>query len=92
MKRALSWLVGVRGPQRAVSVAGAYRDLFAGAPGQAVLRDLARFGRIAETSFVLGDAHATAFNEGTRAAVLHVLELAGVDPVALAQSLQQETD
>lgn len=89
----LAWLknaFGVRG----ASVAAAYRSLF-GSPagdGARVLADLARYCRAGTTSFVAGDPHQTAFNEGARDVFLHIVELAGLDPAAVADFFNEETN
>lgn len=51
-----------------------YRDVFSTDQGLLVLRDLARFCGVLETSVMAGDPHMTAFNEGKRAAFLHIIE------------------
>ena len=46
-----------------------------GIGAESVLRDLYMEGGIMTTSFVPGDPHQTSFNEGTRAVVIHILEM-----------------
>jgi hypothetical protein len=98
MKTGLVWLRNAFGARRGVAVANAYRALFAGGGGEGrlVLDDLARYCRAGATSFVANDPHQTAFNEGARDVFLHVAELAGLDPSAIADyfipSSDKETD
>jgi hypothetical protein len=87
MKPGLLWLANAFGAPRAAEVANAYRNTFAGDDGRRVLADLARYCRFGATSFVPGDPHQTAFNEGARDAFLHVIELAGVAPGEIAELL-----
>ncbi len=79
MKRAVEWLFNAHG-RRAKRVAGAYVNLLGSPEGHAVLRDLAAYCRVGTSSFVPGDPHQTAFNEGARDVFLHVAEMAGVKP------------
>lgn len=87
MRAGLVWLRNAFGARRGSAVANAYRGLFgAGSDdGNRVLADLARYCRAGCTSFVAGDPHQTAFNEGARDAFLHVVELAGLTPAEIAQ-------
>jgi hypothetical protein len=97
VKSGLMWLANTFGTRRAAEVASAYRNTFAGDDGRRVLLDLARYCRFGATSFVAGDPHQTAFNEGARDAFLHVIELAGLtaaeigQALATDQSIEQET-
>lgn len=79
MKRAIEWLFNAHG-RRAKAVAGAYRALLASPEGKLMLRDLAAYCRVGQSSFVAGDPHQTAFNEGARDVFLHVAEMAGIRP------------
>ncbi len=79
MKRAVEWLFNAHG-RRARPVAAAYRELLATPEGQLVLRDLAAYCRVGASSFIAGDPHQTAFNEGARDVFLHVAEMAGIRP------------
>lgn len=82
MKPGIQWLMRLFGPARAPAVAAAYRDALDPATprGRAVMADLAHYCRVGQTSFVAGDPHQTAFNEGARDVFLHVAELVGVSP------------
>jgi hypothetical protein len=86
MSAGLIWLGNVFGARRGQAVANAYRNLFAvpDGDGRLVIGDLARYCRAGTTSFVAGDPHQTAFNEGARDVFLHVAELAGLNPAAIA--------
>lgn len=44
------------------------------------VQDMARAAGMYSTSFVPGDPHATAHNEGRRALFLHICEMAGLTP------------
>lgn len=78
--------------QAVLRVAGAYRDTLGNDSPQArlVLDDLARLCCAATTTFVSGDPVATAFNEGKRTVLLHILEALGVKPSDLAFQLLEE--
>lgn len=94
MKAGLIWLSNAFGARRGQAVASAYRNLFAAGDGDGgiVLDDLARYCRAGTTSFVAGDSHQTAFNEGARDVFLHVAELAGLDPAAVADFFIRNPD
>lgn len=75
-----------------VKAAGAYRDTLGSGSPQArqVLEDLSRLCFAATTTFVPGDPVATAFNEGKRTVLLHILEAAGVKAGDLMAQLLEE--
>lgn len=75
-----------------IQTANAYRDtLGTGSPqAQRVIEDLSRLCFAATTTFVSGDPVATAFNEGKRTVLLHILEALGVKPSDLAFQLLEE--
>lgn len=52
-----------------------YKEVFSGPSGEYVLASLFDFLGFYKQSFVQGDAYLTAFNEGKRAAALHILQL-----------------
>ena len=82
-------------------VAGAYEKMAETAEFRLILEDLARYAGLRTTSFVPGKSDQTAFNEGQRDLVFHLLEMANLDlciqPMVKAQaqdnrSIQQEED
>lgn len=76
-------------------LAGAYRACLAPESPQAkaVLEDLSRLCHAGTTTFVQGDPVATAFNEGKRTVLLHVLEALGVKPSDIAfQQLEEKRE
>lgn len=77
MKRVIEWLLNAHGRQ-AKQVAGAYLTMFGDVQGKVILSDLATYCRVGSSSFVPGDPHQTAFNEGARDVFLHIAEMAGV--------------
>jgi hypothetical protein len=90
MRRGLVWLANAFGARRGAAVAHAYRTVFAASDdGRRVLADLARYCRAGCTSFVAGDPHQTAFNEGARDAFLHIVELVGLAPAEIAELLAE---
>lgn len=80
MKAGVQWLLNVFGDKKARQLAMDYRDFVAGDPGRRIMADLAQYCRVGHTSFVAGDPHQTAFNEGARDVFLHISELAGLQP------------
>lgn len=49
-----------------------YRDTFGDNSGKHVLQDLEKRCNMHISSYVAGDAHATAFEEGKRLVILHI--------------------
>ncbi|MGD9742292.1 MAG: hypothetical protein AB7V53_06590 [Dongiaceae bacterium] len=90
MRPGALWLARAFGPQQAPAVAAAYRDALG--PGRdaarLVLADLARYCRVGQSSFVAGDPHQTAFNEGARDVYLHVAEMIGLEPGELVTGIE----
>jgi len=52
-----------------------YNDLFTGEAGKQVLGDLEARCNWRSSSYVAGDANATAFEEGKRAVLLHIYNM-----------------
>lgn len=52
-----------------------YTDLFNSTAGEKVLRDLESRCNWRASSYVAGDANATAFEEGKRAVILHIYNM-----------------
>ncbi len=73
MKAGIAWLLRLHGRRRARRVAEAYRQRLDGEDVLArfILSDLAQYCRAGQSSFVPGDPHQTAFNEGARDVFLH---------------------
>ncbi len=70
-----TWLIAQHGEAKAEKVAAAYRNLFRTKSAQLVLADLGTLAHEVETSFD-PDPYRTAFNEGQRSVLLHILYLA----------------
>jgi len=49
-----------------------YKETFATENGASVLKDLEKRCNMRSSSYVAGDANATAFEEGKRAVILHI--------------------
>lgn len=67
----------------------AYRAVFDTPAGREVLADILTRGNLVETSFVPGDQHTTAFNEGKRRLALEIIERLNVNPEALLKMLRE---
>lgn len=94
MKAGLAWLLRLHGRRRAQRVAEAYRQQLdpANAASRLILSDLAHYCRIGQSSFVPGDSHQTAFNEGARDVFLHVAEMIGLAPAAFTALIDEVMD
>ncbi|MBL8709837.1 MAG: hypothetical protein JNL25_11635 [Rhodospirillaceae bacterium] len=94
MKAGIGWLLRLHGRARAQRVAQAYRrQLGAGdAASRLILSDLAHYCRVGQSSFVAGDPHQTAFNEGARDVFLHVAEMIGLAPGDFATLIDEVID
>lgn len=71
------------------ATARAYQAVFRSAGGQAVLADILTRAGMVGSSFVPGDPHATAFNEGKRRLALEIIERLNVNPDALLRMLRE---
>ncbi|WP_374382944.1 hypothetical protein [Dongia sp.] len=90
MKAGIGWLIRLHGRPRARRVAAAYRDIFADErQARLVLSDLAHYCRVGQSSFIAGDPHQTAFNEGARDVFLHIAEMSGVTPQDFAGLVEE---
>lgn len=92
MSAAVQWLTNAFPAMHAAQVARAYRRVF-GAEDQSrdarlILDDLALYCGLRRTGFVPGAPDPTAFNEGQRDVLLHLLSLAEMPPEALLQPQQ----
>jgi hypothetical protein len=94
MNAGLAWLLRLHGARRARRVAEAYRRHLAAesAGARLILSDLAHYCRVGRSSFVPGDSHQTAFNEGARDVFLHLAEMCGLDPADFTALLQEVID
>ena len=99
--RKTQWLANCWPDPLRHEVARAYEQLSETAEFRLILEDLARYGGLRTTSFVPGQSDQTAFNEGQRDLVFHLLEMASLDlciqPKVAAQaqenhSIQHEED
>lgn len=94
MKAGITWLLRLHGGARARRVAEAYRQCLSGDDPLArlILSDLAHYCRAGQSSFVAGDPHQTAFNEGARDVFLHVAEMCGLSPTDFGDLIQEVID
>ncbi len=94
MKAGVQWLLRLSGAARGRRTAMAYRARLSpdDAAARLILADLATYCRAGQTSFVPGDPHQTAFNEGARDAFLHIAELAGLKPADFPALIEEARD
>jgi hypothetical protein len=94
MKAGIAWLLRLHGRARARRVAEAYRQALSAdsSLGRLVLSDLAHYCRAGQSSFVAGDPHQTAFNEGARDVFLHIAEMCGVTPMDFTALVEEVID
>jgi hypothetical protein len=92
MKAGIAWLLNVFGDKKARQLTMDYRDFVAGDAGRRIMADLAQYCRVGHTSFVAGDPHQTAFNEGARDTFLHIAEMAGLEPNDFPQLMEERQD
>ncbi|WP_374656130.1 hypothetical protein [Dongia sp.] len=94
MKAGIAWLLRLHGRSRALRVAAAYREMLSveNALGRLILSDLAHYCRAGQSSFVAGDPHQTAFNEGARDVFLHIAEMSGIVPMDFTGLVEEVID
>jgi ribosomal protein S8 len=68
----------------------AYVRLFNTDDGKVVLRHLMKQGFITDTTFVAGDPHQTAMNEGSRRLVLSILKYVNRDHKNIVNQIEEE--
>lgn len=68
-----------------------YEICFSTPEGKRVLADLIKFSGYRESSFVPGDPHSSAFNEGMRRVILRILSLKHMDEDKITK-LMKDTD
>lgn len=91
MRRAVVWLRNAwRKPGRAQQVGMAYRAVFDTPQGRDVLLDLAKYCNVSTTSFVAGDPHQTALNEGRRDTFNHIAEMLGLTPADFPDIVKEQ--
>jgi hypothetical protein len=66
-----------------------YRDVFLSPNGEAVLKDLLKFCMYDSPTYVIGDSHQTAYNEGMRRVALRIISIAGMDEKTIEQLKRQ---
>jgi hypothetical protein len=67
-----------------------YRQVFNTEDGKLVLSHLMKNGFITKTTFVAGDPHQTAMNEGSRRVVLSILAFMNRDEKEMQKQIEQE--
>lgn len=79
--------------EKAAKVNKAYKRLFTSEDGETVLHDLmVSAGVISNLSYVQGDSHQTAFNEGRREIVNRIIETINIDPAKFRKMVEFEQD
>lgn len=69
-----------------------YQVVFQSPDGEKVLRHIMKVGNVTKPSFVAGDPHSTAFNEGRRHLALSILRFVGKDHKKLIQMIEEGTN
>ena len=69
-----------------------YRNVFDSDSGRRVMADLFRFCRMGQPSFVAGDPHATAYQEGMRRVFLRIAGILRMDEQRFAHLLKESDD
>lgn len=67
-----------------------YKQVFNTEDGKLVLSHLMKNGFITKTTFVAGDPHQTAMNEGSRRVVLSILAFMNRDEKEMQKQIEQE--
>jgi|GEM_PF-1465237 len=92
LARAARWVRAKWPPCRHQQVPAAYRRLFDTPDGKIVLKDLAKFCRIADPTHVPGDPTTSALNEGARCVFLHVSAMCRLSHERWTDMIQQVDD
>lgn len=94
MSTGINWLLNTFGSKKAVNVNNAFADVFNinNQNVQLVLQDLSIYCNFNGSSFNKDSAYITAFNEGARDVLLHILELSSIKPTSLLALQHQLKD
>lgn len=76
--------------QRAVALTADYQATFSTEHGKRVLQDLMKKGGMLDSNFVPNDSYGTAYNEGARSLVIHILKLLKLDVKRLHKTITEE--
>jgi hypothetical protein len=71
-----------------IQVHGAYERLFSTDDGKIVLQHLMKHGFVFESTFVAGDPHKTALNEGSRRLAISILKYAKKTPQEMLKEIE----
>ena len=84
----------MKNPLETLRVRRMYRDVFATESGKAVLKDICEKAFFSKSTFVAGDSHTTALNEGSRRLALSIVRFANIssETLELAEQLLEETN
>ncbi len=74
-----------------IRLKASYQRTFDAPDGKRVLRHLMRVGFVTKSTFVAGDPHQTAMNEGSRRIVLSIIRFIATDDAALIKQLEEAT-
>lgn len=74
-----------------LAIRKSYRQVFNTEDGKQVLAHLSKNCFLTQTTFVAGDPHQTAMNEGSRRVVLSILSFLNVDEQKLLKQIEQES-
>lgn len=72
-----------------IDVHSSYERVFQSPDGHRVLRHLMKVGFVTSSTFVAGDPHATAMNEGSRRLALSILKFVCKDHNALVKQIEE---
>lgn len=91
MNSGFQWLLNTFKGNKSVQVQQAFADVFNvnNTNAQLVLQDLCLYCNFNSSSFVKNDPTATAFNEGARDVLLHILQLSNISTASLLKVQQQ---
>lgn len=69
-----------------------YRDVFLSPQGKEVLKDLLKFCHYNSPTFVPGDPHTSAYNEGMRRVILRIISICGMSEKIILELQENDYD
>lgn len=75
-----------------VSLTADYQATFGTEHGKRVLQDLMKKGGMLDSNYVPNDSYGTAYNEGARSLVLHIIKLLKLDVKKLHKLVTETTE
>ena len=89
MSDILKWVKKKFGIRRKLELHEAFQTVFTSPQGQLVLEHIIKEGFVLKSTFVVGDSHSTALNEGSRRLALSILKFVNKSHDSMIKQLEK---